>query len=150
MAWTSDGKTTFYIDSIPRKVYAYDYDAIQGTMSNQRVMFDFNAYPVSELGFPDGCCIDADDHLWVACFGGSRVIEIDTKSGTKLRDIMLPTQNITSCCWGGQGHADLFVTSGVPAGIPTDVLSQTQPTAGSVFRITGLGARGLPANIYLG
>ena len=44
-------------------------------------MFDFNSYPVSELGFPDGCCIDGDDHLWVACFGGSRVIEVDTKSG---------------------------------------------------------------------
>merc|ERR1712241_1291719 len=75
MAWTSDGKTMFYIDSVPRKVYAYDYDANDGTMSNQRIMFDFNSYPVSELGFPDGCCIDGDDHLWVACFGGSRVIE---------------------------------------------------------------------------
>ena len=81
-----------------------------------------------------------------------RVSEVDIVflTGSKLRDIMLPTQNITSCCWGGENYADLFVTSGVPAGKPADVLSQTQPEAGSVFMITGLGAKGLPGNVYRG
>ena len=33
LAWTADNKTMFYIDSIPRKVWAYDFDLVKGTMS---------------------------------------------------------------------------------------------------------------------
>ena len=33
LAWTADNKTMFYIDSIPRKVWAYDFDLESGTMS---------------------------------------------------------------------------------------------------------------------
>lgn len=49
--------------------------------ANQRVMFDFSKRSIAELGFPDGCCTDADDNLWVACFSASKVIQIDTKTG---------------------------------------------------------------------
>ena len=33
LAWTKDNKTMFYIDSTPRKVYAYDYDVEAGEIS---------------------------------------------------------------------------------------------------------------------
>ena len=33
LAWSPDNKTMFYIDSIPRKVWAYDFDLVTGTMS---------------------------------------------------------------------------------------------------------------------
>ena len=33
LAWTADNKTMYYIDSIPRKVWAYDFDLASGTMS---------------------------------------------------------------------------------------------------------------------
>lgn len=33
LAWTEDNRTMFYIDSIPRKVWAYDFDLATGTMS---------------------------------------------------------------------------------------------------------------------
>lgn len=33
LAWSSDNKTMYYIDSIPRKVYAYDYDLRTGNIS---------------------------------------------------------------------------------------------------------------------
>ena len=32
LAWTKDAKTMFYIDSIPRKVYAFDFDNENGTI----------------------------------------------------------------------------------------------------------------------
>jgi len=149
MAWSSDGKTFFYIDSIPRKVFAYDYDSDHGTISNKRILYDFEPFPVNEVGVPDGCCIDADDHLWVAMFFGSRIVEIDTKTGTRLRDISLPTQNITSCCWGGESYSDLYVTCG-RRGISDEIFLTSQPLAGSLFCIKGLGAKGLPGNIYKG
>ena len=33
IAWSSDNKTMYYIDSVPRKVCAYDFDLATGTMS---------------------------------------------------------------------------------------------------------------------
>ena len=33
MAWSADNKTMYYIDSIPRTMYAFDYDADSGELS---------------------------------------------------------------------------------------------------------------------
>ena len=33
LAWSADNKTMYYIDSIPRKIWAYDFDIASGTMS---------------------------------------------------------------------------------------------------------------------
>merc|ERR1711860_9899 len=37
LAWSADNKTMYYIDSIPRCVYAFDYDIDNGTVSNKRI-----------------------------------------------------------------------------------------------------------------
>ena len=39
LAWTADNKTMYYIDSIPRKVMAYDFDLATGTMSKFHYTF---------------------------------------------------------------------------------------------------------------
>lgn len=33
LAWTADNKTMYYIDSLPRKVYGFDYDSETGNIS---------------------------------------------------------------------------------------------------------------------
>lgn len=33
LAWTADNKTMYYIDSLPRKVYGFDYDIETGNIS---------------------------------------------------------------------------------------------------------------------
>lgn len=33
LAWTEDNRTMFYIDSFPRKLYAFDFDIEEGKMS---------------------------------------------------------------------------------------------------------------------
>ena len=33
LAWTADDKTMYYIDSLPRSIYAFDYDADSGNVS---------------------------------------------------------------------------------------------------------------------
>lgn len=109
MAWSADASSMFFIDTPERKIYAFDFDNQKGTISkypyynthpmsadkqksialldfslegNQRVLVDFNDIgPASEVGNPDGMCIDASDNLWVACFGGGRVKCFDSKSG---------------------------------------------------------------------
>ena len=38
----------------------------------------------SDIGNPDGMCIDDEDNLWVACFGGGRVIRFNGKTGEEM------------------------------------------------------------------
>merc|ERR550532_660465 len=54
MAWTEDNKTMYYIDSIPRKVYAYDFDLETGNISNRRTAVEFAPGTEAEYGVPDG------------------------------------------------------------------------------------------------
>ena len=38
LAWTRDAKTMFYIDSIPRKLYAFDFDNEKGTICKSHAL----------------------------------------------------------------------------------------------------------------
>jgi len=150
LAWTKDAM--YYIDSIPRKVYAFDYDN-EGAISPQRVAVDFADHggeeSMKEFGFPDGCCIDAEGMLWVACFSAAKVVRFNPSTGALLGFIKFPTNNITSCCWGGSHYSDLYVTCG-RRGVSEEEFRTNQSTAGSIFKISGLGVQGLPPNVYQG
>jgi sugar lactone lactonase YvrE len=46
-------------------------------------------------GIPDGMTIDSDGNLWVAVFGGSRVLKVDgSKSETLLDTIDIPAEQV--------------------------------------------------------
>lgn len=46
------------------------------------MLADFNKTPgFQELGLPDGMTIDVNDKIWMACFEGSAVIQIDPETG---------------------------------------------------------------------
>lgn len=62
-------------------------------------------------------------------------------SGEKMQTIRFPTTNITSCCWGGPNFDELYVTSAKH--FLTEEQKRTQPLAGSIFRVTGLGVKGV-------
>ena len=74
----------YYIDSPKRSVEAYRYDLENGTISDPRTVF---ILPEGN-GVPDGMTIDENDHLWVALFGGGKVLCIDPESAVLLRDIL--------------------------------------------------------------
>lgn len=44
---------------------------------NRRSMYELE----KEEAIPDGMCIDTEGKLWVACYGGGRVIRIDPETG---------------------------------------------------------------------
>ncbi|XP_071118786.1 regucalcin-like [Haliotis cracherodii] len=152
LAWSPDNTTMYYIDTTPHKVYAYDYDINTGNISNRRVAVDFDAVPEfkGNVPGPDGMTIDTDGNLWVACFGGGMVAKFDPKTGAALQQVSLPNATkITSVAWGGKNLDELYVTS-LRAGIPDSEFQTTESLAGSLFRVTGLNAKGSPANIYQG
>ncbi len=106
MAFTRDRTGLFYIDSLARNIYYFDYDETRGELSNQRVF-----YTVPEgQGFPDGCTMDELGYLWFALWGGSAVMRLNPE-GEVDASIPMPAQKITSICFGGAGLKTMFVTS---------------------------------------
>lgn len=81
--------------------------------------------------------IDENGILYVCAWDGSRVIVIDPTTKKVLREIPIPTNQVTSAAFGGPNLDILYVTT---AGKP-----KPRPApAGGLFKVTGLGVRGLP------
>ena len=58
-------------------------------VENQRIIFQCQPKPQNSLGCPDGMTIDRDGKLWIACFFGGRVIQLDPDTGTNFDRIYL-------------------------------------------------------------
>ncbi|XP_006943729.1 regucalcin [Felis catus] len=142
--WSLDHKIFYYIDSLSYSVDAFDYDLQTGKISNRRSVYKLE----KEEQIPDGMCIDAEGKLWVACYNGGRVIRLDPETGKRLQTVKLPVDKTTSCCFGGKDYSEMYVTC-ARDGMDAEKLLQ-QPQAGGIFKITGLGVKGIPPYPYAG
>ncbi len=127
LAWSSDARTLYYIDSPTRTVQAFAFDLEHGTIGPPRVVI---AWKESE-GFPDGCCMDAEGCLWVAHWGAGKITRWEPEAGRLLGTVSLPVANVTSCAFGGVKRDQLFITTAVD----DEKKSGAEPEAGFVFRI---------------
>jgi sugar lactone lactonase YvrE len=137
IAWSADGRTMYYIDTPRREVLAFSYEA--GRLSDLRSVISTAQHDAS----PDGMAIDADGNLWIAFCHGACVACFDPRTGKELRKIGLPCLETTACAFGGEGLADLYVTTGVHKSVE-------EADAGRLFVIRGLGVKGLPAAGFAG
>ncbi|XP_060625827.1 regucalcin-like [Anolis sagrei] len=144
--WSLDHRTFFYIDSLTYAVHAFNYDVCTGEIDRS------SCKPVYKLekeeALPDGMCIDIDGKLWVACFDGGRVIRIDPETGKRIQTVRMPASRITSCCFGGKDYSEMYVTSAYD-GLDKVKLAK-EPHAGEIFKITGLGVKGIPQHYFAG
>ena len=125
MAFTPDRTGFFYTDSFAHSIYRFDFDEETGELRNQTV---FYRVPESH-GFPDGCTVDAEGHLWFALWGGSAIVRLDPKGGVEAT-ISMPARKITSLTFGGADYKQIYVTSegGTYRG-------NDDPLAGALFRV---------------
>ncbi|XP_040281090.1 regucalcin-like [Bufo bufo] len=142
--WSLDHKTMYYNDSLSYTVDALDYDVKTGKTSNRRHVYKFQ----QDEGMPDGMCIDAEGKLWVACFNGGRVIRIDPQAGKVIQTVKLPVDKITCCAFGGKDYCEMYVTSAY-YGMDEEWRAR-QPQSGGIYKITGLGVKGIPPNAFAG
>jgi sugar lactone lactonase YvrE len=134
----------YYIDSgeKPRRVRAFDYDVISGTIGGERELI---CYP-AEDDYPDGLVVDAGGHLWIAFWGGGQVRRYDPAGGL-VEVVKLPVSRPTCAGFGGPDLDELYVTS---AWEELDAAQRAaEPLAGHVLRIM-TAARGLPVTGYCG
>ena len=142
MAWTSDQKTFYYIDSPTRRVDVFDCDMAGGTVSDRRTAFELP----EGMGYPDGMSIDNEGMLWVALWQGWGVARF-APGGALLAKVEVPVECVTSCCFGGENWDELYITTS------SRDLDETgraeQPLAGGLFRCRP-GVSGPPTNLFLG
>nr|XP_010600829.1 regucalcin-like [Loxodonta africana] len=142
--WSLDHRTFYHVDSLEYVVRAYDYDLPTGNIVNPRLLLQLQEGD----GMPDGMCVDTEGRLWVACIDRGRVIHLDPETGTVLRTVNMPVSRVTSCCFGGPHYSDLYVTS-ASDGLSAEQLSR-EPQAGYIFKVTGLGSKGIPSRPFTG
>ena len=147
LAFSPDGGTLYWSDTQAHKVMAYDFDALQGTLSAPRVLAQFDAKPAQPGasrygGRPDGAAVDAEGAYWCAMYEGWQLLRL-APDGRVLQSIALPVRCPTMPCFGGADLRTLFVTS-ARHNRSADELAQ-QPLAGCVLHAR-VEVPGLPVN----
>jgi sugar lactone lactonase YvrE len=127
------GDIIYHTDTAKRTIYAYDLSR-DGEISNKRDFIRFE----DSWGRPDGMTTDAEDHIWVAHWGGSRVSRF-TPVGKLDRAIALPASQITSCVFAGAELNRMFVTSAA-GGVDEEL-------AGALFEVDP-GVRGAAQTLF--
>jgi sugar lactone lactonase YvrE len=144
IAWSPDHKTLYYIDTPTRQVVAYNYDVINGNITDGRAVINIS----KGEGYPDGMTIDTEGMLWIALWDGWKVARYSPFTGEQLHEIILPVSRATSCVFGGDGLNDLYITSAREGLSEYDL--KEQPLAGYLFVIKNSGFKGIEAFEYDG
>ena len=106
MGFTPDLRGMYFTDSVPRKIYYFDYDRATGNLTNRRVFAEIPR----EVGCPDGMTVDADGFVWSANWYGGRLRRY-APDGHLDRETFLPATQTSSVTFGGPGLDEMYVTS---------------------------------------
>lgn len=143
LAWNSLGDRFFFIDTPTGKISSFRYDKESGDITNRSVITHID----EKAGYPDGMTIDAEDKLWVALYGGGKIIRINPETGGVEFEVRLPVPRPTSCTFGGNGLNELYITTCREHMNREDL--KKYPESGSLFRVK-LPFRGFPVNRFAG
>jgi sugar lactone lactonase YvrE len=139
LGWSLDDARMYYVDTPTARVDVFDFDPVTGTVANRRPLLQVEGH-----GKPDGMTVDAGGSLWVALWGGWRILHV-LPDGSVAGAVQLPVSQVTSCCFGGPDLGDLYVTT-ARKGLSPERLA-AEPLAGGIFRCRP-GAEGLPVRPY--
>jgi len=78
LTWNERTNKFYYVDSYDLNVKQFDFDVKTGTFTNEKIMTDLTTYGRVKTIVPDGLTIDQEGNLYVAMFGGGRIIKINT------------------------------------------------------------------------
>lgn len=136
-AVSADGRWLYHVDTAERTIWRFDVADTDRLLDGERFV------TIEEgAGNPDGCTIDAEDHLWVALWGGWAARRY-APDGRLVAEVRLPCANVTKLAFGGPDLRTAFATT-ARAGLSAEALAD-QPLAGGVFAFP-VEVPGAPAN----
>jgi sugar lactone lactonase YvrE len=133
--WTSDGSTAYHNDTANGRILVLSWDAERG-------LHDGRTFVEVEGGNPDGLCVDADDGVWTAVWGGGAVHHYDP-DGRLVDVVEVPASQVSACTFGGPDLDTLYITTS------REGLDDPEPQAGALFAVPGAG-RGRPPRPFAG
>src|SRR5262249_267248 len=138
LGWSPDGRLMYYIDSPEHRVDVFDFDVTSGAIANRR--------PFTEVrgGYPDGMAVDADGGLWVAVWGGGKILNF-LPDATLSDEIELPASRGTSCCFPGPELQAPYLPGAWQG--RAEAHRAREPLAGGIFR-SRPGVQGQPTLEY--
>lgn len=102
-AFSPGGDQVYLTDSFRRTIWRAPL-APGGRIGEKRVFRQF----APEEGAPDGMSCDAAGRLWVALWGGGRVVCL-SPAGEEVGAVRVPTPQVTSCAFAPDGR--LYITT---------------------------------------
>ena len=130
-------KHIYATDSLERVIYKYDLCIEGGTISNKRIFKKFTA----QEGCPDGMCFDIDSNIWIAMWGGSKVIQLNNH-GDLVTQVDIPAKNVTNVCFFGPSRSRLLVST---SSLDED-LEKNNEFSGRLFEILNHQTKGVSTN----
>jgi len=136
IAFSPDGRTLYYCDSVQPRIWRCDYDPGGATTANPRVFAEVDGGKA-----PDGSTVDADGGLWNAHWDGARAVRY-APDGRVDRIVPIPAGMPSCCAIGGAAFDTLYVTT-AREDMDADALAAA-PTAGGVFAFALPASSGCP------
>jgi D-xylonolactonase len=143
MGFTPDLSGMYFTDSVPHKIYRFDYDRKTGELSDQRLFVEVP----QEQGLPDGMTVDTEGYVWSAIWYGGRIKRF-APDGSLDQEIMVPANQTASVTFGGANLSDLYVsTAASNAADPMKPpgLEPNRIKGGGLYRMRLEGIQGRPA-----
>lgn len=140
LAFSVDGSLLYSVDSAPGVVWVRAYDATAGTVGPRREWLRITD------GVPDGLCVDADGHLWIAIWGAGQVRRY-TPDAEPAGIVEVPAPHTTSVAFVGADLDRLLITTAT-----ADLTAQQlagHPDSGRLF-LARVGVTGLPVTAWAG
>lgn len=132
------GDILYVADSAARTVDALEIDPVTGATGRRR---PFAAAPGATWG-PDGSAVDVEGFLWNAQWGAARLVRY-APDGRIDRVVPMPVDHPSSCAFGGEALATLYVTTA--RWLLTEDALARQPWAGSLLAFEpGVAGLALP------
>jgi L-arabinonolactonase len=134
LCWSRDGTQMYFADSPRQTIWRYAFDAEHGPVGKPEVFAT-----TTGNRYPDGSCIDGEDHLWNAQWGSGEVVRY-RPDGSIERRITLPVSQPSCVAFGGDSLNLVMITT-ARDGLSAETLA-AEPLAGGLFLyetdITGL------------
>ncbi len=125
LCWNGAGDIMYFADSPRNIIWAYDFDAEKGPVGEPRI------FAQTPAGIhPDGSCVDAEDCLWNAQWGGGEIIRY-RPDGTIERRLSLPVSQPSCVAFAGP-KLDMLCITTARVDLDADALAQ-QPLAGALL-----------------
>jgi len=124
LAWSSDGRRMFNVDSLRGTIFVRDYDPGSGAVGPRRVHLRVDG------GLPDGIAMDAADHLWIAVWGGGEVRR-HAPDGTLTERVETGAPHTSSVAFAGEDLRVLVITTATAE--LTEAQLRAHPDSGRLF-----------------